>query len=309
MRRIAITGIFILLLVCAAPAMAGLSFLYRFDTRPPSQIFAMGFTPKGSDTNLVNHFTGSYDESSFVSTTSSFEVALRFARIHMEDSQARRGYIYRINADGSFYDVNASMRSHMAYLVSHGYERSLPRYTTRIDVAVADLSWEQEYATPVPIPGTSISWAIPVTGHSSATGGISLTQGDVQPNPGAFPSDSFVNSQPYPIELPLEDDSPCSSPASEDLSSDDEEPLGGACANDIAAVPLVAASMAYMHAYHLPDCSFPSSRKRRDTSIPTRVQCSSATLKLVNLSRLRRLIPAIANDQRFGSDPEARTEL
>jgi len=292
--------------------MAEISFLYRFDTRSPDQIFAAGFTPKGGGASLIDHFldiSHRSGESAFIGTTNSFEVALTFAREFMQQTGVRQGYIYRINASSEFYGVTHSVRHHLADVADYARGRYFSNYVARLDQAVDDFSWEQEYVTAAPIAGHSISWAMPVRGNEAANGDFSLVQGDIRANPLALLSNSFANSAPYPITLPAEDYAPCSSPELEDMSSssEDEGPLGAACANDTAAVQ---SGEAYIHTYQLPDCSFSSSRMKRDAR--TQMQCSGATVKLVNLSRLGRAMVVISSSRASASDgteTEPRTEL
>ncbi|RDA94228.1 putative heat-labile enterotoxin [Ophiocordyceps camponoti-saundersi (nom. inval.)] len=98
------------------------SIVYRADSRPPSEIRKSGgFWPAGmtrgnflqlpQNTSLVNHISGddrwtSGNESGYVSTTRSFEVAVE---ILLRNHLVPDGFIYEIHATPNFIDVEASL--------------------------------------------------------------------------------------------------------------------------------------------------------------------------------------------------------
>ena len=69
-------------------AYAKVSVVYRFDTRPPSEIFSSGFAPRGGDTNLIRHALAWTEESAFIATTASLEAAENFANTYVQADPA-----------------------------------------------------------------------------------------------------------------------------------------------------------------------------------------------------------------------------
>ncbi|MFT3664263.1 RHS repeat-associated core domain-containing protein [Piscinibacter sp.] len=109
--------------------------VYRGDraSRPPSVVFATGFSPKGLNMDLLAHARGTPD-SGYVATSKSIDIALAFA--------GKNGYVYQICISGGV-DVNAVLGSKSPY----------PE--------------QREIAVPGGIPGSRVMW-----GASNASGKI-----------------------------------------------------------------------------------------------------------------------------------------
>ena len=92
-------------------------FVYRRDTRPPSEIFKSGFTSKGSNYNLSDFVVGADEKSSFISTTSDENIALQLSwqandQLSWKNNgapQPNTDYIYKIRDCGSGVDVNSTL--------------------------------------------------------------------------------------------------------------------------------------------------------------------------------------------------------
>lgn len=87
-------------------------YVYRVDTRPPSQIFNSGFSAWGSNDNIVAHINGgtcSVDQSTsaFISTATNTNAMEQLAQQHLREREVT--YIYRIRADQTFYSGPASI--------------------------------------------------------------------------------------------------------------------------------------------------------------------------------------------------------
>ena len=98
--------------------------LFRADTRGPDEIFNSGFSPKGSNLDLVEHVTQNPADSGFVSTTHSLSSAQDFA------DEVGAKYIYKLRGIGR--DVNAELG------------------------ASSPFPWENEIAVPGHVPGSAI---------------------------------------------------------------------------------------------------------------------------------------------------------
>ena len=77
--------------------------VFRGDSRSPTTIFEEGgFLSKGGNSNLLDHASGLIDDSAFISTSKSFDVAKGFA--------GNKGFVYSIKKSGGI-DVNAKLGS------------------------------------------------------------------------------------------------------------------------------------------------------------------------------------------------------
>ncbi|WP_158134199.1 scabin-related ADP-ribosyltransferase [Vibrio navarrensis] len=94
--------------------------VYRFDSRPPEEIFQTGFTPQGSNPSLYHHVVEnhpeleSYEErSNYVATTHDRTIAERWARdyLYLEGHESDLVYIYEIIPNSDFYSVVDSFQS------------------------------------------------------------------------------------------------------------------------------------------------------------------------------------------------------
>ncbi|MDY1546691.1 scabin-related ADP-ribosyltransferase [Luteibacter sahnii] len=96
------------LVACTARA----NFLYRADTRPPSDVFQNGFTPWGDNTSLFLHVVGltcqpGDQTTGFVATTRSEPFAIGWGRNHQ--SNGTHFYVYRIRAGPQFFNAARSL--------------------------------------------------------------------------------------------------------------------------------------------------------------------------------------------------------
>ncbi len=93
-------------------------YVYRRDTRPPSEIFKTGFTSKGSSYDLSDYVVGADTKSGFISTTTDENVALKLSWQANDQLSWKSGgkpqpnndYIYEIRDCGSGVDVNATLK-------------------------------------------------------------------------------------------------------------------------------------------------------------------------------------------------------
>ena len=97
-------------------------FVYRVDSRPPSEIFRDGFRSHGNNRNLQQHLRGDScaagsRDSAFIATTTSLSETYSIAR-HYYSSSTFRGtlYRYRIRANNIFYSIQPSVN----YLTERG---------------------------------------------------------------------------------------------------------------------------------------------------------------------------------------------
>lgn len=96
------------------------TYVYRSDSRSPKELLkARGFHTKGhtkgktEDLSLYNHCKGasngaSRDNDGYVSTTSKYSVAERWAEKH----NGGNGYVYKIAVDEGLIDVQATLKHH-----------------------------------------------------------------------------------------------------------------------------------------------------------------------------------------------------
>lgn len=117
-------------------------FVYRVDSRPPSEIFRDGFRPHGNNRNLQQHLRGDScaagsRDSAFVATTTSLSETYNIARQYYSSSTFRGTlYRYRIRANNIFYSIQPSVN----YLTERGvtftgFERIMMREQNEIVAA------------------------------------------------------------------------------------------------------------------------------------------------------------------------------
>ena len=97
--------------------------VYRYDSRPPEDVFQNGFTAWGNNDNVLEHLTGrscqvGSSNSAFVSTSSSRRYTEVYLEHRMQEAvEAERagrgtghfiGYIYEVRADNNFYNASSS---------------------------------------------------------------------------------------------------------------------------------------------------------------------------------------------------------
>ena len=108
------------------------NFVFRGDTRSPEEIFRDGFTSKGTNFDLQAHAGGLIDDSGFISTSKSFDVAKSFV-------EKDGGFVYKIKTPSNAIDVNAKLGNKSPYpfelekAVPLEIDASLIRSATRIN--------------------------------------------------------------------------------------------------------------------------------------------------------------------------------
>ena len=96
--------------------------LYRADARPPAAVFEKGFEAKGQNVRLLDHVVGGSCDlpmgnplaSAFVATTSSQTEAIDIAvdqGVSAHTGSNYEVYVYEIDADVGFIDVDATFRA------------------------------------------------------------------------------------------------------------------------------------------------------------------------------------------------------
>lgn len=122
------------------------AWVYRFDTRPPDQIFSHGFVPYGINADLVAHVDGTSlaeHTSAFVATTDDPEVIsailLRHAELNPRESDPL--WVYQIRPTENFFDVDASLATVAPNMAVYNRARILR----------ARYGWQHEWAAFGPI--------------------------------------------------------------------------------------------------------------------------------------------------------------
>ncbi|WP_071999969.1 scabin-related ADP-ribosyltransferase [Raoultella planticola] len=111
-----------LLLILLSGSASAVDFVYRVDSRPPSEIFRDGFRSHGNNRNLQQHLRGDScaagsRDSAFIATTTSLSETYNIARQYYSSSTFRGTlYRYRIRANNIFYSVQPSVN----YLTERG---------------------------------------------------------------------------------------------------------------------------------------------------------------------------------------------
>lgn len=129
-------------------SVEAVDFVYRVDSRSPSEIFRDGFRSHGNNRNLQQHLRGDScaagsRDSAFIATTTSLSETYNIARQYYSSSTFRGTlYRYRIRANNIFYSIQPSVN----YLTERGvtftgFERIMIREQNEI-VAVEHIPTE-----------------------------------------------------------------------------------------------------------------------------------------------------------------------
>jgi hypothetical protein len=85
--------------------------LFRAETRGPNEIFANGFTPKGTNMDLLAYVSQNPPDSGFVSTSKYLSSAQEFAE------EVDASYIYKLRGQG--IDVNEALGANSPFPWEH----------------------------------------------------------------------------------------------------------------------------------------------------------------------------------------------
>ena len=279
---------------------ANVNVLYRFDTRPPAEVFAGGFTPRGGNSNLVLHVLTVPEQSAFISTTSSYMAALRFAREYLEHAQDPNAvaYVYGISANADFYPVTSSLEGFLRQERRRPAAERLEGMEAHVELAIRDFEWQQEYVTVTPIEPSSIFVGVEFRRIPDSFGGYLVHQGDLRHNPAASGErNTFANTHPYPMAWPSaahgsapHGSPPAFAPASscEDVGADASGAMGVSCEDDLYGVE---SGGEHISLGMFPPCGV-AYEKKRGAGVPACFR----SWRLVNLSKLARVMPEAISD-------------
>jgi len=275
-------------------AYAKVSVVYRFDTRPPSEIFSSGFAPRGGDTNLIRHALAWTEESAFIATTASLEAAENFANTYVQADPDAPGYIYRIEADDSFYEVTASLESFLEQERQRGFPPRFRAMELTLQNAIQEYRWQQEYVSTVPIPPSLIAWARPYQGEVFADGSIAMREGAIQDNWNwAGVRNTFSNTGNYWVTWP---DSASSSPVSSCTEAIGSLSIaaGMNCTDDLYGIAEGGREDGDpIHQALLPSSCPSSPKEKRSGNTPL---CFPLAYRIVNLSKRMRIDSVIYSE-------------
>lgn len=283
-----------LLALIALPCLAQPKFVYRFDTRPPEEIFSTGFTARGTNLDLRRYLSdarfirsrGPSGNPGFIASTEYSAAALVVGEYTMARRGIARGYIYRIRADDHFYDLNLSVRN----------LREISRAAGCVEEANYCTDWLTDFFTDStfisdrPIPASMIA-SVDVV---DSAGMVNIVDHAVQlhhrmnlvvsqtiDNSHYIDADTHANPHPY-LTVRTAAEASSSSCRTTAPRNDDDQNEGGAagpsCEGDALAV---AGSSGYLSPGLFPDCP---PQKRSVESLPC------VPPPVVNLSRLRRVL-------------------
>ncbi|MEV8520557.1 hypothetical protein ABZR86_12245 [Dyella marensis] len=295
-------GLLSLVLCGVLPALsnAQVRVVYRYDTRPPQEIFASGFAAPGQDMNLIRHVTGwtdgraEGDDDGLIATTSEESVARRMAVAHLNHFSDPNAmvFVYAISANHDFFAVMPSLSN---FLEQQRAAPAAARYMERegqLSLVIESYREQQEFVSAAPIPPSAIRWARPISLERDARNRLRPRFGERRIN-GDWVDDApdqSANAGHYPVNWP---DEPSASPQPAfSLSSCEEDqgasagPPGVNCTGDLYAA--VADDGEVFPRAMLPSCSSAPRPRRAAIMLP----CSDAW-PLVNISRLARTNAAL----------------
>jgi len=135
-----------------APAQ---SWVYRVDTRSPSEIFGSGFTSRGNDYNLIRHVNGNFNaraDDAYISTTESQTFARQFMRNMYTWAPADTTiWLYRIRPTAAFFSAVGALRDQDTRYMAPATAEDDP-YREYFNTVIYTRSSEAEWAVPRVIP-------------------------------------------------------------------------------------------------------------------------------------------------------------
>lgn len=164
-----------------------LSWVYRFDTRNPAEIFSQGFPSWGSNPNLIEHVSGESirgRSSMYVSTTFDENAVVRMGQEFLPANPNVAYWIYTIRPSSNFYRVGESLVTEARAAQEEGRWREYQNYTELYRV----FEWQREIAAREGIEPDQIYGARPILLNNN--GGVEF---------GNYVLNSNYNNSPPPI--------------------------------------------------------------------------------------------------------------
>ena len=277
-------------------------FLYLAAPRitPPEQVFEEGFAARGTNLDMLDHYTWRYParSQSDISNSGLLDVygdeqsAIRAAAVaSLASGDTLSGYVYRIRADEHAYNAAIGAQDLLQRMRAAGtYRRSI----FDVELLVSSFEADYQYITDRPVGGDRVESAAPF--RYRYQGPLAPPQITVSParlqNTAYVERDSHVSLRPYPIALPPSTPPESSSDSlsfSSRCSDSDDDPAGQDCEGDMLATAgafgVLSASMVV--------CLPPYRDKRSTDSAP----CPA--LPGINLSRRARGLRVLLADREF----------
>lgn len=91
---------------CLSVCKGGKTYVYRGDSRTPSEVFKNGFAPRGNNLNMQRHLSGGASDDGFVSTTRNPSVAIYYAAQRARDTNQAEGFLYEIEIPNGVLGTN-----------------------------------------------------------------------------------------------------------------------------------------------------------------------------------------------------------
>ena len=187
-----------LFLSCLSPFFANAEppkFVYRYDSRPPEEIFKYGFTANGAGDGIddpLEHITGDtvLENTRFISTSESPGSNIHTYTGMQLSEGLRELYIYRIRATNNFY----SMVDYLNNLRQIGFITDDPR----VPLATSFLhryEYQREWFAVDRIYANQVAGVQRLVNHGD--GNVSL--GPEELNPNFIDSNTHASAFPYPL--------------------------------------------------------------------------------------------------------------
>jgi len=229
-----------------------------------------------------------------IATTASLEAAENFANTYVQADPDAPGYIYRIEADDSFYEVTASLESFLEQERQRGFPPRFRAMELTLQNAIQEYRWQQEYVSTVPIPPSLIAWARPYQGEVFADGSIAMREGAIQDNWNwAGVRNTFSNTGNYWVTWP---DSASSSPVSSCTEAIGSLSIaaGMNCTDDLYGIAEGGREDGDpIHQALLPSSCPSSPKEKRSGNTPL---CFPLAYRIVNLSKRMRIDSVIYSE-------------
>lgn len=299
LRRIAV--LLLLPMAMLAPdAYAQTHYVYIYSSRPPGRIFSDGFQALGNDLNLLNHISGNKLMTGFVTVTANYQNARYHAETSLRYTSERPiGYIYRISADRTYYEVNPSIRYFFQQQTLAGTVGSHRSLMHNVRLLLPLESSENLVATQGIAPAM-IQSSVQVRLVSRPDGTVRLVEGEHRDNTNwvGYDDTRTSNPNPYPIIWPDDGTATSSGRCTPPLGDIDEEGVAGGSCSDVYALSTEATvgierAMRYYGPFDFADCSSSSSSRQEKRE---NADATCPRLRLFNLSRQMRALSLITAD-------------
>ena len=192
-------------LIMSSTSHADVNEIYIYSELSPNRVIGRDreLRPEGSHHSLINHMMTPDHPGAFIVASASEQEARRVAAARLRGRPGGFGYIYRVRADESFYDVRLSFQHFLDQQRTLDIDGRYPGLEAALQVMINRLGNQPVYAATASIGRQSIISSNRVRGQDQPGAGFMVMGDGVRDNPRyrSGPVTS-VNPRPYAMSWP-----------------------------------------------------------------------------------------------------------